>query len=494
MNTTLLAFVILYLFGTMGIGIYAGTRIKDTADFAVAGHSLPLAMVITTTFATWFGAETVMGIPAKFVQGGLNAVVEDPFGASMCLVLVGAFFASRLYKMNLLTIGDFYRSRFGKGVEIFCSLVIILSYLGWVAAQITALGLVFSVLSGDQITPEWGMAIGTTLVLIYVLIGGMLAVAWTDFIQMIVLVVGLSVIAVMAGNQAGGAGKVLEMAQANDWFKLLPAEHTAHSWIAFVGTAITMMLGSIPQQDVFQRVMSAKDARTARNGAMIGGFSYLAFAFVPMFIVASSLLIMPEQAKALLAGDSQKVLPTLILTHMPLVAQIFFFGALVSAIKSTSSATLLAPSVSFVENILRNIKPGMSDRKVLLSLRITILIFTGLVLIYAVKMKGTPIYDMVSAAYQVTLVGAFVPLTFGLYWRKATTQGAILSIVAGIGTWAPFVANAVLGDAKWNEAFPGQLAGLLAALTGMVLGSLLPQIITDAHGRKHHLDKPTLHA
>ncbi|RTL29696.1 MAG: sodium:solute symporter [Burkholderiales bacterium] len=492
MNTTLLAFVILYLVGTMGIGIYAGTRIKDTTDFAIAGRSLPLAMVITTTFATWFGAETVMGIPAKFVQGGLNAVVEDPFGASMCLVLVGAFFASRLYKMDLLTIGDFYRSRFGKGVEIFCSVAIILSYLGWVAAQITALGLVFSVLSGEQISPEWGMVIGTTLVLIYVLIGGMLAVAWTDFIQMIVLIVGLSLIAIMAGHQAGGAGKVLDMAQANDWFKLFPAEHTAHSWIAFVGTAITMMLGSIPQQDVFQRVMSAKDAKTARNGAMIGGFSYLAFAFVPMFIVASSLIIMPDQTKTLLAGDSQKVLPTLILTHMPLVAQIFFFGALVSAIKSTSSATLLAPSTSFVENILRNIKPGMSDKQVLLALRITIFTFTALVLTYAIKMKGTPIYDMVSAAYQVTLVGAFVPLTFGLYWKRATTQGAILSIIAGIGTWSPFVINSVFGDGKLNEAFPGQLAGLLAALAGIVLGSLLPQLIPDAHGRKHHLDKPTL--
>ena len=130
MNTTLLVFVILYLVGTMALGMYAGTRIKSTADFAIAGRSLPLAMVITTTFATWFGAETVMGIPAKFVEGGLNAVIEDPFGASMCLVLVGAFFASKLYKMSLLTIGDFYRHRYGKGVEIFCSVAIILSYLG----------------------------------------------------------------------------------------------------------------------------------------------------------------------------------------------------------------------------------------------------------------------------------------------------------------------------------------------------------------------------
>ncbi len=485
MNTTLLAFVILYLLGTMGIGIYAGTRIKSTTDFAVAGRSLPLAMVITTTFATWFGAETVMGIPAKFVQGGLNAVVEDPFGASMCLVLVGAFFASRLYKMSLLTIGDFYRHRYGEGVEVFCSIAIILSYLGWVAAQITALGLVFSVLSGGAISAEMGMIIGTALVLIYVLIGGMLAVAWTDFIQMIVLVVGLSLIAVMAGHQAGGADKVLDLALSNQWFKILP-ERTLDGWVGFVGAAVTMMLGSIPQQDVFQRVMSAKDSATAKKGAMIGGFSYLAFAFVPMFIVASSMIIMPTETRELLTNDPQKVLPTLILTKMPLIAQIFFFGALVSAIKSTSSATLLAPSTSFVENILKNIKPGMSDRQVLLSLRITILVFTALVLTYAIKMQGTAIYDLVSSAYQVTLVGAFVPLTFGLYWSRATTQGAILSIASGIGVWGAFLAASHMG-LSWGDAFPGQLAGLGAALAGMVLGSLAPQVVPDHRTELAHM-------
>mgnify|MGYP000455738256 CR=1 FL=1 len=482
MNTTLLVFVILYLVATMALGMYAGTRIKSTADFAIAGRSLPLAMVITTTFATWFGAETVMGIPAKFVEGGLNAVIEDPFGASMCLVLVGAFFASRLYKMSLLTIGDFYRHRYGKGVEIFCSIAIILSYLGWVAAQITALGLVFAVLSGGAISPELGMVIGTALVLVYVMVGGMLAVAWTDFIQMIVLVVGLSLIAVMAGHQAGGADKVLDMAKANDWFKILPAEHTAKNWVFFIGTAVTMMLGSIPQQDVFQRVMSAKDSKTARNGAMIGGFSYLAFAFVPMFIVASSLLIMPAETKALLANDPQKVLPTLILSKMPLVAQIFFFGALVSAIKSTSSATLLAPSTSFVENILKNIRPGMNDRQVLLAMRVTLFVFTALVLTYAIVMQGTAIYDLVSAAYQIPLVGAFVPLLFGLYWSRATTQGAILSIVLGIGTLALFTFEPALG-----EAFPGQLAGLGMALGGMLVGSLMPQFVGDHRARQASL-------
>ena len=479
MNTTLLILVFIYLLGTLALGAYAGTRVKTTQDFAVAGRSLPLIMVVTTTFATWFGAETVMGIPAKFAQGGLSTVIEDPFGAGMCLVLVGAFFAAKLYNMNLMTIGDFYRERFGKSVEVFCSIAIILSYLGWVAAQITALGLVFSILSGGAISAEWGMVIGTISVLIYVMLGGMLAIAWTDFVQMIVLVLGLSYIAYTAGNLAGGADKVIALASSNDWFKILP-ENTANGWLFFVAAAITMMFGSIPQQDVFQRVMSAKNAPTAAKGAMIGGFSYILFAFVPMFIVASSLIIMPEAAKALLKEDPQKLLPTLIMQHMPFFAQVLFFGALLSAIKSTASATLLAPSTSFVENILKNIYSDMKDKQVLLAMRVTILVFAMLVLAYAIRMKGTSIYELVSSAYQVTLVAAFVPLVSGLYWKRATTQGAMVSIVLGIGVWVLLMASVA-------EVFPPQLGGLLAAALGMLAGSLLPQWLPNMHTRTQHL-------
>src|SRR5678816_2421165 len=181
----LLTLVIVYLLVTIAIGLWAAKRIKNTSDFAIAGRRLPLIMVVTTTFATWFGAETVMGIPARFVQGGLNAIVEDPFGAGTCLILVGLFFATKLYKQNLLTIGDFYRQRYGRGIEVFCSMAIILSYLGWVAAQMTALGLVFSVLTNGAMSETTGMIVGTMAVLVYVVIGGFLAVAWTDFIQMI---------------------------------------------------------------------------------------------------------------------------------------------------------------------------------------------------------------------------------------------------------------------------------------------------------------------
>ena len=473
MNVTLITCVVIYLLATLAIGVYAGTRVKNTRDFAIAGRSLPLIMVVTTTFATWFGAETVMGIPAKFIQGGMNAIVEDPFGAGFCLILVGMFFAARLYKLNLMTIGDYYRQRYGKGIEIFCSSAIILSYLGWVAAQVTALGLVFTVLTDGAMSPAQGMVVGTLAVLIYVVAGGFLAIAITDFIQVIVLVVGLSIIAWFAADLAGGADKVFALAQQRDLWQFLPPPRM-HDILFFVAAALTMMIGSIPQQDIFQRVMSAKDAPTARAGAIIGGTSYILFAFVPMFIVGCAVLVLGDAGMELAKNDYQRLLPTFVMTKMPLIMQILFFGALLSAIKSTSSATLLAPSTSFVENILKNIRPDMDDRQQLFAVRCSIVGFAAIVLVYAILMEGTPIYDLVSSAYQVPLVGAFVPLVMGMYWKRATTQGAILSVGAGLGTWLVFLVVPGIG-----EVFPGQLAGLLAAFAGMFIGSLAPQTLRN---------------
>lgn len=476
----LLTFIGFYLLASVFIGLYAARRVKTTADYAVAGRSLPLAVVIATTFATWFGSETVLGVSAKFVQGGLGSVVEDPVGASMCLILVGLFFAYKLYQKNLITIGDYYRQRYGKGVEIFCSLVIIVSYLGWVAAQITALGLVFSLLTQGAMSTTTGMLLGTAVVLVYTLYGGMWSVAMTDFIQMIVIALGLVAIAWYAAELAGGAHKVVDLAVQKGSLQLFPTGG-AKEWLFFAAAAMTMMLGSIPQQDVFARVMSAKNAQTAVRGPVIGGILYFLFALIPMFVVMAAVLIMPETTQALLKDDPQKVLPTLVMEKMPLFLQIAFFGALLSAIMSTASATLLAPSTTFVENILRNIKPGMSDAATLKAMRVSVLVFTGLVLSYAITMQGTPIYELVSGAYQITLVGAFVPLVFGLYWKRASTQGAILSIVLGVLTWMLFIAVP-----SWAEAFPAQLAGLVAALLMMLLGSLLPQVMGNKKGHVHH--------
>ena len=469
----LIWFVALYLLFSVGVGVYAARRVHTSRDFVVAGRNLPLPVVTATVFATWFGAETVLGISATFVQEGLGGVVADPFGASLCLILAGLFFAPLLYRMNLLTIGDYYRARYNRTVELIMSVCIMLSYLGWVSAQVVALGLVFNVVSNGVVTPQAGMVIGIAVVLAYTLIGGMWSVALLDFVQMTIIMTALLLIAVLIGEQAGGAGNVVMQAQAAGKLQLFPQGGGMEAWIPFVGAAVTMMLGSIPQQDVFQRITSAKSEKIAVRGAVAGGVLYFAFAFIPMFLAYAAMLIDPQFFGELAGRDSQMVLPSLILNHTPLIAQVFFFGALLSAIMSTASATLLAPSVMFTENILKHfVFSEMSDKQMLRTMRIILLTFGILVLWFALNSESS-IFHMVENAYKVTLVGAFVPLVFGLYWRRANNQGALLSIFLGLGSW--LLLELLQPDTYW----PPQLVGLLMSVAGMLLGSTLPTL----HGK-----------
>src|SRR6185503_864340 len=197
MSSHLIWFVALYLLVSVCIGLYAATKVKSSADYVVAGRHLPLAFIVATVFATWFGSETVLGIPAKFLNEGFKGVVADPFGSSMCLVLVGLFFARPLYRMGLLTIGDYYRARYNRHVEVVASVCIVISYLGWVSAQITALGLVFSVLTNGAVQPWQGMVLGVAIVLVWTLTGGMFSVAFTDLFQMLIIGAGMVYIAVV---------------------------------------------------------------------------------------------------------------------------------------------------------------------------------------------------------------------------------------------------------------------------------------------------------
>ena len=471
----LIWFVILYLLVSVGIGLYASTRVHNSRDFVVAGRHLPLPVVTATVFATWFGAETVLGVSATFVQEGLGGVVADPFGASMCLILAGLFFAPLLYRMNLLTIGDYYRARYNRTVELIMTLCIMISYLGWVSAQVVALGLVFNVVSDGAVTQQAGMIIGISVVLAYTVFGGMWSVALLDFVQMTVIMAALLLIAVLISDGAGGVGHVVIQAEAAGKLQLFPGGGM-EAWIPFIGAALTMMLGSIPQQDVFQRITSAKNEKTAVRGAVLGGVLYFAFAFVPMFLAFAATLIDPEFFGDMIESDSQMILPSLILNHTPLIAQVLFFGALLSAIMSTASATLLAPSVMFTENILKHFAlRHMSDQQMLRTMRIILLTFGVLVLWFALNSESS-IFHMVENAYKVTLVGAFVPLVFGLYWKRANNQGALLSIVLGLGAW--LLMEVLQPDTYW----PPQLVGLLFSVTGMLVGAMLPNMM---RGQRH---------
>ena len=467
----LIASVVLYLLVTVGIGLWAARRVHNAKDYVVAGRSLPLYMSAATVFATWFGAETVLSVSATFTKDGLGGVIADPFGASFCLLFVAIFFARAFYRMDLLTIGDFYRKRYNKTVEVITAVAITASYLGWTSAQLTALGLVFSVLSGGAIDLSTGILIGASIVVVYTILGGMWSVAITDLFQSVIILAGLLAIAWLVGDMAGGAGKVIAAASEAGKFEFWP-KGGSKEWLAFLAAWMTLAIGSIPQQDVFQRVTAAKDEKTAVRGTLIGGAVYFCFAFVPIFIAYAALVIDPGYAKLFAAEDAreiQRILPDLILNKTPLWAQILFFGALLSAILSTASGAIIAPTSLFTENVIKPFVPNMSERQFMLLLRVILVTFTLGALLFALNSKST-MYEMVQNAYKVTLVSCIVPLAAGIFWKRANVPGAVVSVVFGLVSWT---------IAEWatteDTVIPAQLVGLAFSLFGMVVGSFVPQ-------------------
>ncbi len=466
----LIAFVVLYLAVTIAIGLWAARRVHNSKDYVLAGRSLPLYMNTATVFATWFGAESVLSVSVEFSKSGLGGIIADPFGSSMCLVIVALFFARAFYRMDLLTIGDFYRKRYGRTMELGTSVIIVISYLGWTAAQLTALGLVFSTLTDGAISLSTGILISGTVVLVYTIWGGMWSVAMTDLFQSVMIIAGLGMIAWVVGDMAGGSDKIVAAASDAGRLEFWPKGGTKE-WLAFATAFLTLAIGSIPQQDIFQRVTSARNERIAIAGSLLGGLVYFSFVFVPIYIVSAALLVDPSLGTLLNAEDArdmQRVLPSFILNHTPMWIRVLFFGALLSAILSTASGAIIAPTSLATENIVRPLSPRMSDRQFLLILRVMLVSFTLAALLFALNSKQT-MYDMVQNAYTVTLVAAVVPLAAGIYWKRANNTGAVLSSLFGLVSWliAAFTAP--------EATVPPPLVGLVFSLAGMVVGSLLPR-------------------
>src|SRR5256886_3040197 len=310
----LIASVVLYLLVTIAIGLWAAMRVKNSKDYVVAGRSLPLYMNTATVFATWFGAESVLSVSVEFSKNGLGGIIADPFGSSVCLVIVALLFARAFYRMDLLTIGDFYRKRYGRSMELGTSVIIAISYLGCTAAQLTALGLVFSTLTDGAVSLQTGIVISGVIVLAYTIWGGMWSVAMTDLFQSVMIILGLGVIAWFVGDMAGGPGKVVAAAAEAGKFGFWP-KGGAREWLAFTTAFLTLAIGSIPQQDIFQRVTSAKNERTAIMGSLLGGLVYFCVGFVPIYIVCAALLVDPALRMLPSPRDARhmhRILPMLI--------------------------------------------------------------------------------------------------------------------------------------------------------------------------------------
>jgi len=435
-NFWLIMFVWVYLLITVAIWLYASRKVKTENDYLVAWRSLPLYITIATVFATWFGSETVLGTSSTFIDEWLLGIMADPFGASLCLILVWLFFAKPLYKLWITTLWDFYKLKYGRTVEMLASICIMISYVGWISAQIVALGIVFSVLSGWEISAFWGSWIWASIVLVYTFWGWMWSVALNDFVQMIMIFIWIVIATFFVTSWVEWwFWTIINHAIDNSKFDVFPEWFSIFALIWILFALLTMWFWSIPQQDVFQRVLSAKDEKTAKWWSVIGWSLYFIIAFLPIMLWYAAFIVAPEMVEKL--WDSQLVLPTLILQSTPLIIQIVFFGALISAIMSTASATMLAPSALFAHNIL---KPFLNlNEKQLLRLTRFVVVWCFVIVMwfvtYKFKNEEANIFAMVENAYKITLAWAFFPLLAWIVVKKTHTISGLLSLIFGIWIW-----------------------------------------------------------
>jgi solute:Na+ symporter, SSS family len=452
----LLLSIVAYLALTVLVGFWASRRVKGSDDYMLAGRSLPLMLSSSAMFATWFGSETVFGASSEFLHGGLYAVIEDPFGASFCLLIFGLFFARKLYTMKLLTLGDFFKVKFGRRTELVASLFLAPPYVGYIAAQLVAMGLILNVVTG---MPLWeGVVISAVVVTIYTYVGGMWAISITDFIQTILIIVGLVVLAWVLADKAGGALHVISQVPKEN-FRFLPTLEFGEI-VAYIAAWSVLGFGSIPSQDVFQRAMSSNSAKTAVLSCHIAAVLYLTIAMLPLFISLCTRYLYPEFT----AGDTQLALPNMVLQHTALPIQILFFGSLLSAIMSTTSSAILAPAAIMSENLIKPLaKNRFTDKQLLYITKVCVLIFSVLATVMACLRSN--IYQLVGESSILSLVSLFAPLTFGLYWKRASSTGALLSMVIGMLAWIIFE--------SFETSWPSLIPATLISIGAMIGGSLM---------------------
>lgn len=452
----LLGSILAYLGLTVLIGLLAARKVKNSQDFIVAGRHLPPAFNAAALFALWFGSETVFGASSAFLEKGLLGVIEDPFGGAFCFVVLGLFYAKKLYRLNILTISDLFRDRYGPQAELISAGAMVISFFGYAAAQIVALGLILEAVTGLSFILSMGL--GALLVTLYTFFGGMWAVSVTDFFQSIVIIFGLACLAYYWGEAAGGVQSVLE-SPPPEHYRFFP-DPGWKSWSDWIAAWAVLGLGSIASQDLFQRINSARSEKAAVASTFIGAGLYLLIALLPLFIVLAAAMLYPE----IYQGDPQAVLPQAVLAYAPFWIQVLFFGSLLSAVMSTCSGALLAPASILSENLIKpHVKRPMNDRTFLWITRFSIL-FIALVA-FGMALGKSNIFELVAESSIFGLVSLFIPLTAALYSRKTNAAGAILSMAFGLLTWIIF-----------NYIYPlsidAMFPGLLAGLTGLWLGRL----------------------
>lgn len=404
----------------LGIGVWISRRIATEDDYLVGGRRFGYTLATFSIFATWFGAETVIGSAGEVYAGGLSLSSAEPFGYALCLILMGAFLAKPLWDRGLTTLADLYRTRFGVGVERLAAVLLIPTSVLWAAAQVRAFGSVIA-LVGD-IDVSLGIAVAAAFTIAYTTFGGLLADAVTDVLQGGVLTLGLVAMLIAVVLRVGGAGEAMTILRASGGIDLTPA--ASGPWYETLEAWAIPVVGSLVAAEVIGRVVAARSGTVARRSGIGAGILYLIVGSIPVVIALLATHLVGPLA------DAEQVIPMIARDVLPPLAFAIFAGGLVSAILSTVDSTLLVASGLLAHNIVIPLARVTDERRKLLLARAGVILFGVLAYVLAALADG--VLALVEQASALGSAGIVVTVIFGLFTSVGSARTAAATLLAGL--------------------------------------------------------------
>ncbi len=429
MNSLVIFGLTIYLLGMLGVGYYASKKVKGFDDYMVAGRRLGFGLATGSLVATWFCTGSVMGASGSIYSDGLMSVVSDPFAASLSLILAGAFYVGFMRRMNLITVTEIFGKYYSVKSEIFAAVLMIPVYIGWLGSQMVAMGYIINALIGMNIT--FAILLGSVIVLVYTYQGGMWADTLTDFVQLIFIMIGLLIMTPIIIQDAGGYSNIFKNTPP-EFLDFYPKNAGYNDWIPYIGQWVLMGFGCVVGQDLIQRSLSSKTEHIARASAITAGIIYILMGTMPLIIGLAGRILMPTGV-----DDPEMLMPLMAMKYLSPFMIVLFMGALVSALMSSADSSLLAGVSLITTNIMFKLKPGRSDVQKLKDARNVTIILAIASVFTALWIQE--IYDLMVNSWATLWVAIFAPVTFAIYWKKANTLAAWVSMIAGTSTWLMYI-------------------------------------------------------
>ncbi|MDR0706846.1 MAG: sodium:solute symporter family protein [Treponema sp.] len=417
MNAVAMAIIPIYLSLIVLIIVYTGRRVKSFKDYAMAGHQLPWYVVSGTILATFIGGGTMLGFVGSYYSYGLQWFWMC-LGTSLSHLFMAYYLAQRIRRFNLYTIADIFYKRYGESTKRIAGVI---NAIVGVAVGFAMLAGFAAILNGYVGIPtDISMLIGVILFAATATMGGLVGVAYTDAIQVILILAGAIVVGITSFVKAGGVAGISTLPP-----NLLNPGSGNIPWFSYIATIIASVgVGLADQATIFQRVNATQTPRAARKATIVFAWSCFGV-FLLMGVMGLSARVIAG------AGIEENNVVAELLKHINPVFAALYAAAVIAAVLTTANSMYLSASMTFSRDLLQAVKPEISDKTMLRVSKIFVWIM-AIISFFVIRFQPS-IMRWIMLGY--TCVSCMiVPLYGGLLSKKATPASGFWSLVLSIAS------------------------------------------------------------